>query len=203
MADDDDDVTTETDEETGDDEAGGAEGLADKGKKALAEERKARRDAERQRKAAEAELAALKAQAAAGQQDDAQKTADQARRDAEAAANAKANARILAAEVRAAAAGKLADPSDAARYLDLSQFEAGADGEFDGAEIAEAISELLKKKPYLAATATGFQGTGDGGARTGGSRPKQLTSADLKNMSADQIVKARREGRLSRLMGAD
>lgn len=182
----------------------GGDGLGDKGRKALADERKARRDADKARKAAEARVAEMEARQAAGaQQDDAQQAAEQARRDAEAAANAKANGRILAAEVRAAAAGKLADPSDAARYLDLSEFEVSDDGAVDQAAIAEAISELVKKKPYLAATAQGFQGSGDGGARTGGSAPKQLTQADLKNMSADQIVKARREGRLSRVMGGD
>lgn len=179
------------------------DGLADKGREALAKERKARREAEKARKAAEAKAADLEAKLAAGQQDQTQQDADKARRDAEAAANAKANARILAAEVRAAAAGKLADPSDAARYLDLSEFEVGDDGGVDQEAIAEAISDLIKKKPYLAAKAQGFQGSGDGGARTGGSRPSQLTGADLKTMSAQAIDKARREGRLERYMSGD
>jgi hypothetical protein len=185
----------------GQDDAGDGDGLGDAGKKALAEERKARREAARKLKAAEAELADLKAKAAAGaQQDQAQQDAEKARRDAEAAANAKANARILAAEVKAAAAGKLADPSDAARYLDMSEFEVGDDGTVDSGAIAEAISELIKSKPYLAAKATGFQGSGDGGARTGGSKPAQLGAADLKTMTAPQIAQARREGRLERYM---
>jgi len=55
------------------------------------------------------------------------------------------------AEVRAAAAGKLADPSDALRFLDLAQFEVGEDGDIDQDEIADAIDELLTQKPYLAA----------------------------------------------------
>jgi hypothetical protein len=196
------------------DDAGGAgdggsgdqdgDGLADAGKKALDAERKARREAAKKLKAAEAELAELKAQGAAKKDgDDAQAAADQARRDAETAATTKANARILAAEVRAAAAGKLADPSDAARYLDLSEFEVGDDGSVDAEAITEAISDLINKKPYLAAKAQGFQGTGDGGARTGGSRPKQLTGADVKNMSATEISKARQEGRLERYLSGD
>jgi len=105
-----------------DDDAGDGDGLAEKGKKALDAERKARREAEKARKALQAELDELKAQR--GKQDgdagDGKPDADQIRRDAEKADTGKANARILAAEVKAAAAGKLADPSDAARYLDLS-----------------------------------------------------------------------------------
>lgn len=194
------------------DDAGGAgdggsgdqdgDGLADAGKKALDAERKARREAARKLKAAEARVAELEAQGAAKKDgDDAQAAADQARRDAETAANAKANARILAAEVRAAAAGQLADPSDAARYLDLSEFEVGDDGSVDSEAITEAISDLIKRKPYLAAKATGFQGSGDGGARGSGSKPRQVTEAELKTMRPEQITKARQEGRLANLMG--
>ena len=186
---------------TGD--AGDGDGLGDKGREALAKERKARRDAERERKALRAELDELEAQIAAGaQQDQAQQDAEKARRDAEATANAKANARILAAEVRAAAAGQLADPSDAARYLDMSEFEVVDDGSVDSDAITGAISDLIKRKPYLAAAkATGFQGSGDGGARGGGSKQRQVTDAELQTMSPQQIVKARAEGRLTSLMG--
>jgi hypothetical protein len=196
----------EDDAGDGGDEGGAddGDGLADKGRAALAKERKARRDADKARKAAEKELADLKAANTAKKDgDDATAAAEQTRRDAEAAALAKANARILAAEVRAAAAGQLADPADAARYLDLSEFEVGDDGSVDSEAITEAISDLIKKKPYLAAKAQGFQGSGDGGARTGGSGPKQLTGADLKNMSAQAIDKAREEGRLDRYMSGD
>ena len=41
---------------------------------------------------------------------------------------AAANQRILKAEVRAAASGKLTDPADALRYLDLSKFTVTDDG---------------------------------------------------------------------------
>jgi hypothetical protein len=197
------------DDQGGDDQGGDGsdagsdgDGLADKGKKALAAERLARREAEKARRAAEAELAALKAQAAQNGGDDAAAAAERARRDAEATANAKANARILKAEIRAAAAGKLTDPADALAHLDLTQFEVGDDGSVDAGEISDAISDLLKRKPYLAAKATGFQGTGDGGATGRSSGPKQLTRADLKTMRPEQIAKARQEGRLDRLLGA-
>jgi hypothetical protein len=200
------DVTTEETEETEDAGESGTgqdgDGLGDKGRETLRKEREARKAADKERKALRAELEALKAQQAAGaQQDEAQKAADQARRDAEQAATAKANQRILRSEVKAAAAGKLNDPADALAHIDLSQFEPDADGEFDGAEIAEAISDLIKRKPYLGAKPTGFQGTGDGGARTSGSKPRQVTEAELKTMSAAQIVKARQEGRLANVMG--
>jgi hypothetical protein len=197
-ADDDDGAEGEDDAGDGQDD----DGLGDKGREALAKERKARREADKARKAAEAELAALKAQAAGKKDDDgATPDAEQIRRDADKTASDKANRRILAAELKAAAAGKLADPSDAAAFIDLSQFEAGDDGEFDADEISEAISDLIKRKPHLAAKAQGFQGSGDGGART--SQPRQLTRAALKNMTPAQINKAREEGRLDRLLGGN
>lgn len=169
----------------------GADELGDKGKRALASmkgkwrtERDKRRDLERQ-------LA----------EKDGADDAEQARRKAEADATTKANARILKAEIRAAAKGRLADPKDALTFLDLEQFEVGEDGEIDPEEVEEAISDLLKDKPYLAAaTAKRFQGTGDGGAARKASRPKQLTRADLKSMTPEAIDKARIDGRLDDLM---
>jgi hypothetical protein len=191
------------DGDAGDGADGGDGDLGDAGKSALAKERKARRDAEKRSKALEAQLAERDAKAGDGKKgdagDDGKPDAAQIRRDAETAATVKANARILAAEVRAAAAGKLADPSDAARYLDLAEFEVGDDGTVDADAITEAISDLIKSKPYLAAKASGFQGSGDGGAR--GSSRRQLTRADLKDMSAKQINKAREDGRLDKLLG--
>ena len=60
---------------------------------------------------------------------------------------AAANQRILKAEVRAAASGKLTDPADALRYLDLSKFTVTADGGVDTQAIADSIGELLEQKP--------------------------------------------------------
>lgn len=200
---DEEDVTAEEAEET-EGNAGGdqdGDGLGDAGRAALKKERDARKAADKARRAAEARAAEAEAKLTAGAgQDEAKKAAEQARRDAEAAVTAKANARVLASRVEALSAGKLADPKDAARYLDLSEFEVGDDFSTDDEAITEAISDLIKQKPYLAAKAQGFQGTGDGGARTGGSRAKQLTGADLKTMTPAQIVQARQEGRLDRYM---
>lgn len=61
------------------------------------------------------------------------------------------NARILRAEVKAAAGGVLQDPNDAVRLLDLDEFEVGEDGEIDAKAIKAAVSRLAKDKPYLAA----------------------------------------------------
>lgn len=167
----------------------GADQLGDPGKKALARmkeklkaERSRRREAEQRANKDNGEDAVAKATAAA---------------------TAAANTRILKAEIRAAAAKKLADPRDALRFLDLDQFEVDADGDVDAEEIADAIEELIKNKPYLAA-ATGrrFQGSGDGGAQRKAGRPKQLTQSDLKKMTPDQIVKAQNDGRLDDLLGS-
>ncbi|MFJ6615448.1 hypothetical protein ACIQPT_34810 [Streptomyces sp. NPDC091289] len=170
----------------------GADELGDKGKRALAS-MKGKWRAERDRARELAERLAEK---------DGADEAEQVRRQAETAALSKANARIIRAEVKAAAKGVLADPADAYKFLDLDQFEVDENGDLDSDEVTEAINELIKSKPYLAAaTAKRFQGTGDGGAARKAGRPKQLTRADLKSMSPEAIDKAREDGRLDDLMG--
>ncbi|MGW2260280.1 hypothetical protein ACWCXE_21060 [Streptomyces sp. NPDC001780] len=192
-----------TDEDTGDDapaddgtddvDPDGADDLGDKGKRALDSMKTKWRTERDRRRDLEQRLA---------QKDDTDDSTA-VRRQAETEALAKANARIVRAEVKAAAAGKLADPADAHRFLDLDQLEVDADGNVDPDEIAEAIDNLIKSKPYLAAaTAKRFQGTGDGGAARKAPRPKQLSRADLKTMTPEQIVKAKADGRLNDLLGS-
>lgn len=125
----------------------GEEELGDKGKKALAS-MKAKLKAEKTKRLAAEKRAS---DAESGDDDDAAKQ----QRAADEAAFAKANARIVKAEVRAAAGGKLADPLDALNFIDLDQFDVDEDGDVDQEEIAEAIADLLKKKPYLAAQSGG------------------------------------------------
>ncbi|MCP3758206.1 hypothetical protein [Streptomyces sp. TBY4] len=177
-----------------DDEAdpAGADELGDKGKRALAS-MKGKWRAERDRaKELEQRLA----------EKDGADEAETIRLKAEQEAVAKANARIIRSEVKAAAKGVLADPADAYKFLDLGQFEVDEDGNLDEDEVAEAIQDLIKEKPYLAAaTAKRFQGTGDGGAARKASRPKQLTRADLKSMTPHEIAKAGDDGRLDDLLG--
>ena len=173
----------------------GVDALGDAGKKALDAMKAERNAAKAEAKAVADELAALKA-AAEGKQVEFE--AEKKAREVEAGALAKANERILKAEVRAAAAAKLADPADALRFLDLSVFEVGTDGDVDGAAVAAAIDDLIKNKPYLAAQGKRFEGGADGGARNE-SAPAQLTRADLARMSPEQIDAAMREGRTADL----
>ncbi|MEU3620610.1 hypothetical protein ABZ725_51500 [Streptomyces sp. NPDC006872] len=174
-----------------DDDQDDADALGDKGKRALASMKGKWKSERDKRKQLEEQLA----------QKDGADEAETVRRKAEQDALAKANTRILRAEVKAAAAGKLADPADAFKFLDLDQFEVDDDGNVDSEEVADAIDELVKSKPYLAAaTAKRFQGTGDGGAARKASRPKQLTQQDLKTMTPEAIEKARIDGRLDDLM---
>lgn len=115
---------------------------------------------------------------------------------------AAANARILKAEVRAAAAGKLSDPVDALKFLDLSEFEVGSDGEVDSSQIAKAIEDLISSKPYLAAQGgQRFQGSADGGARNDATKVAQLSRDDMSRMTPDQIADAEAKGQFDDLMG--
>ncbi|MET8824784.1 hypothetical protein ABZX40_17940 [Streptomyces sp. NPDC004610] len=178
----------------GDDEADpeGADQLGDAGKKALARMKDRLKAEKTRRRQAEDRL----------RQNTGSGGTDDAVAKATAAATAAANARVLRAEIRAAAAKKLADPRDALKFLDLGQFEVDADGEADAEEIAEAIEELIKTKPYLAAQGgKRFQGTGDGGAARKAGRPKQLSERDLNTMTPEQIVKAQEKGQLDDLLG--
>jgi hypothetical protein len=177
----------------------GADQLGDAGKKALDSMKGKWHEERDKRRALEARITALETPAPAGNTDE--PTADQIRAQAAREATEKANARILRSEVKAAAAGKFADPSDAALYLDLAKFEVDENGDVDAEEISDAIEELLTRKPHLAATARRFQGTGDGGAQRTPAGPTQLTEADLDRMSPEQISKAKREGRLNKLLG--
>src|SRR5690606_20905504 len=80
-------------------------------------------------------------------------------------------------------------------------FEVDDSGNVDETEIADAIEDLLKRKPYLGAkNRPRFQGTGDGGSQRQPAGPSQLTKDDLKGMTPEAIVKAKAEGRLKNLL---
>lgn len=147
-----------------DDPVPGEEALGDPGKKALDIMKAAKKTAEQDAREAREALAALQAKLDGKE---AEHAAEQERRKVEDAALAKANERILKAEVRAVAATKLADPADALLHLDLSGFEVGADGEVDTEAVRAAIDDLVARKPYLAAQGGArFKGSADGGTRT-------------------------------------
>lgn len=151
---------TEAEETAGEQEeakSGEDKPLGPRGEKALAAEKEKRRKAAQELREAKAEIERLRN----GGDEAAQKAAE-----VEKAALAKANTRIVRAEVKAAAAGRLANPALAVRLLDLEKFEVDDNGDVDQGEIADAISELLREEPYLAAEAPKrFQGGADQGAR--------------------------------------
>lgn len=188
-------------ESTADNEQGqeveGAEVLSDAGKQALDRMKAKWKEADRLAKEREAALAELQAKADGRE---AEHQAEIERRKVEEDALAKANERILKAEVRANAAAKLADPADALRFIDLSEFEVGTEGDVDAEAISAAIDDLLKSKPYLAAQG----GSGPVFESPGSHREPgkgQVSDSELKRMTPDQINAARAEGRLNDLLG--
>ena len=175
----------------------GEEALGDPGKKALDAMKAQRKAALDEAKAAKAERDALKAQLEGRDQEYA---AEQEKQRVKDEALAAANKRILSAELRAAAKGKLADPTDAALYIDLNEFEVSDDGEVDSDALASAIDDLLARKSHLAADSRRFDGAADQGAQ-GQQRLTQLSAADLQNMTPAEVNQARRDGRLDTLLG--
>lgn len=144
--------------------------LPDPVKSVLKKERGNARDAKRARRTAEAAHATEKARADRLQAEidrlkkkppskdddgkpDTAAEIEAARQAAQAEAEAKANERIIRAEVKAAAAGKFADPSVAVRLVDLSLITVDANGDVDEDAIAEQFEEILEKTPALAAKA--------------------------------------------------
>lgn len=202
-----DDPTVEPDEagtdpvdDAGDGQDGDADKLGDAGKKALDSMKVRWREERDRRKVLEARIAELE-QGSSSKEDG--KDADAIREQARAEARAETLRERVLDRIEAKAARLFADPEDAVALLGRRADEFIDGGKVDTDEINEALQDLLKKKPHLAAaTAPRFQGGADGGARKG-SKPDQLTRDDLKKMTPDQIVKAQDEGRLNELLGVD
>lgn len=174
------------------DDPPGADQLGDAGKRAL-DTMKSDRNRHRDDAAKwKADYEALQAQVAGKEAEHAaQVERDRVKNEA----LGKANERILKAEIRAAAAGKLADPSDALLYIKLADFEVGEDGEVDSAALTAAIENLVKTKPYLAAQGARFQGSADGGARNeppGKSKQEAIAEAE-KNGEIRKAIRLRQE----------
>lgn len=113
-------------------------------------------------------------------QSETEKAINAARREAEQQTAAKYQRQIATAEVRAAAGGKLQDPNDAVRLIDLDEFIA-QDGTVDTSGINDAIAQLVKDKPYLGvqqqpARAASF----DGGQRQGAAASEGDFNAELR-----------------------
>ncbi len=172
----------------------GEEALGDPGKKAI------------DRMKAEVKAAKAAAKEAADERDRLKAAAEgkeaewESEKKAREEADKRFNERILRAELKAAATGKLANPAVADKFIDLAQFEVADDGSVDTDAIAAAIDDLLTKETYLAAQGSRFTGTPDAGTRneTG---PAQLTRQDLKGMNPQAIAEARSKGQLDDLLG--
>lgn len=201
-------IDEETETESQDEEQGETEGesaLGDAGKKALDAMKAQRKAANDRAKTAEKRVAELEAAEALKDKPADEQAIEKARAEARTETLKTADERIVKANLRAAATGKLADPSDVFAYpkiIDLSSFEVDEDGDVDADALNEAIAALLEKKPHLAAQKPNrFNGDADGGAKGKDSKPAQLSRADLQGMSSEAIVTAKAEGRLNDLLG--
>lgn len=176
--------------------------LGDAGKKALEAERAARKLADKAARASAAELATLKAELALKDKPESEQELARVRAEAKAESDAAANKRILRSELKAAAKGKLADPSDAGLYIDLDEFTVGDDGEVDSSVLDAAIADLIESKPHLAAAPERrFGGSADLGAKGRQAAPAQLSRADLSTMTPAEVLAADRNGQLDKLKG--
>lgn len=174
--------------------------LGDAGKRAIDAERAARRAADARAKELEERLAKFED----ANKSETERAIEKARKEADTAARAEVSQtyeqQLLESNVLVRAAGKLADPADAVKLIDLSTLAKSEDGKVDEKAIDAAIADLVKQKPYLASGAKPGPGSPDGGPR--GDRPAQLTREDLKGMTPDAIVEAKEKGQLAHLLGA-
>ncbi len=185
------------------DDTEGADSLGDAGKKAL-DAMKSKWQKERdERKARDARIAELEAQLAKPDDGKAEPDTDKIREQAKAEARAEVLRDRAMDRVEARAAKLFADPEDA-RALLAGQVENFLDnGKVDSDAIEEALADLLKKKPHLAAQSGGrFAGGADGGARNGSGKPQQLTAQQVKALTPEQVVAARRAGQLDDYMNS-
>lgn len=174
----------------------GEDALGDAGKKALDAMKAQLKAAKAEKAAAASELQALRDAAELAQKAPDEQAIEKVRQEARAEATAAANQRLIAAEVKAAAAGKLANPELAQKLIDVAGITVDADGNVDADSVADAVTELLTKYPSLAAQGGARQfDSGRGKQAPAG----QLTQKDLLNMSPAAVDKADREGRLDSL----
>lgn len=92
------------------------------------------------------------------------------------------NTRLIAAEAKAALAGKVHNPATALRLLDLSEVEVDGDGNVDTQALDDLIVKLLEDEPYLAVaqgTPQRFQGKADQGPRGAAKSEEQRLSEEL------------------------
>lgn len=174
----------------------GENALGDAGKKALDAMKAQVKAAKAEKAAALAELKTIKDAADLAAKTPDEQAIAQARQEAKAEVTEAANKKLVSAELKAAAVGKLANPELAQKLIDSSGISVDAEGNVDVEAVADAVTELLTQYPSLAAQGGARQfDSGRGKQAPAG----QLTQADLKNMSPEAIVKADAEGRLDKL----
>lgn len=121
----------------------------------VGDEWKARsRQWEKEAKAAKAELDKIRA----ANMTETERAVELAREEGRKAALSEVTDRLISAEIRTAATGKLADPTDAEpmlRAAGLNDALVDKDGNADPKAIAAALERLLKMKPHLAVAAPG------------------------------------------------
>lgn len=173
----------------------GEEALGDPGKKALDAMRAKERAARERARVAEEERDRLKA-ASEGREAE-----WEAERKTHTAAEQRFNERVLKAELKAVAVGRLEYPDLVDKHIDLTDFEVSEDGDVDTEAITAAVDALIEKYPRLAAQGEPrFKGSADAGVRKG-SGIEQLTKADLARLTPQQIEEARKKGQLDNLLG--
>lgn len=197
------DADTESDDKGDDDKA-----LGPAGEKALQAEKEKRRTAQaalREWKALGLTPDQIRELQKGAKKDGDEPDLDKIKADAKAEAAGELLRGRVEDKIEAKAHG-FADPEDAVALLlrrhDIEDFI--DDGKVDVDAITEALDDLLKKKPNLAAQGgKRFPGGGDGGPRKE-ARPSQLTKADVERLAKEgkhaEIEKARTEGRLADLL---
>jgi len=108
-----------------------------------------------------------------------------------------ANGRLITAEAKAAlAATGVTNIDGALRALDKTGLTVEDDGTVSGAE--EAVKSLLESIPEFVGTVAPKKA--DQGARGASAKDGQVTAEQLENMSAEEIARATRQGRMSDLL---
>jgi hypothetical protein len=127
------------------------------------------------------------------QMSESEKAIAEAKKEGRESALKELSADMAKAKIRAAATGKIGDVEAFLEYVDPKRF-ISEDGSVDDAAIAAAVERFSKVAPVP----TKF-GSVELGSQ--GDRPRQLGESDIKRMSPEQIVEARKNGQLDDALG--
>lgn len=176
----------------------GDDGLGDKGKKALEEERKARRDAEQAARDAQTELEKLRTANLSEEERRTKRLSDLEREQSD-WARERQELLLERGVERAAAKLGFADPADAMGLLDRTTLEFDKEGH--PRNLDQQLQALAKAKPYLLGQrAAGSFDTGTGsGTRPAAGRiytRQELRDTTFFAANRDDILLAQRQGRI-------